>query len=232
MKNQYFGDQNDYFKYDLLAFLAEELSGIRKLSIVWMLTEDDGSKDGQKTRYEKGSGDRVLYRFLQKALDDGTRNVKKLEEYFEIAGHRFSYCSYGAERVFIHRDRAAYFRSIPNDNLKDAVIFLDPDNGIEVKTIGDENGHKYMTTDEIEQIYKRMGPESVLVIYQHLPRKHRKLFFYSVFSLLIEKLGCPMPVSISDNVIAFIILAKDRRQQKKVRNALSEFTRSRITIYD
>jgi hypothetical protein len=234
MKNQYFADRNDYFKYDLLIFLAEQLAGIQKLSVVWMLTGNDESQDGQKIKYGKGAGDRGLYGFLQKTLEagNGTRNVNKLEEYFRESRHRFAYYPYGIERLFLHRDRAAYFEGIPKESLEDAVVFLDPDNGLEARTAGDINGHKYVKLEEVELIYNGMGQNSVLVIYQHLPRRHRKLFSYSTFNQLAEKLGCAMPVSISDNQIAFIILAKDKKQQAKVREALHEYTRSHLEIFD
>lgn len=101
-----------------------------------------------------------------------------------------------------------------------------------MKSIGDGNGHKYVKSEEIELIYSKMGQNSVLIIYQHLPRLHRKLFLYSTFSRLIDKLGCAMPVSISDNTIAFIIMAKDRKQQRRVREALHEYKRSHLEIYD
>ncbi len=44
MKNQYFGDINDYRKYGLLrsVLAASRMS----LFVAWMLTEDDGSSDG------------------------------------------------------------------------------------------------------------------------------------------------------------------------------------------
>jgi len=41
-----------------------------------------------------------------------------------------------------------------------------------------------------------------------------------------------MPVSISDNRISFIILAKDRKPQTEVRQALHEYMRSHLAIYD
>jgi hypothetical protein len=77
-----------------------------------------------------------------------------------------------------------------------------------------------------------MGNTSILVIYQHLPRVHRKLFLYSTFSRLVEKLDCSMPVSIRDNLISFIIFAKTKQRQKEVRQALQEYTRSHLEIYD
>ena len=40
MKNQYFGDINDYRKYGLLRLIAKK-TGL-KIGICWMLTPDDG----------------------------------------------------------------------------------------------------------------------------------------------------------------------------------------------
>ena len=77
-----------------------------------------------------------------------------------------------------------------------------------------------------------MGNASILVIYQHLPRVHRKLFLYSTFSRLVEKLDCAMPVSISDNRISFIILAKTKERQAEVLQAPHEYTWSHLDIFD
>jgi hypothetical protein len=231
VKNQYFADQNDYFKYDLLISLAKQLT-VKKLSVVWMLTPDDGSHDGGKVTYSRGASDSGLYQFLQKSLHDGTRNVARIDDYFKGAGHDLDYCSYGDSETFCQSDRATYFKGIPKANLDDAVIFLDPDNGLEVQSKGKTNGDKYVKLNEVELIYNKMGKSSILVIYQHLPHVHRKFFLYSTYSKLIEKLKCPMPVSISDNTIAFIILAKDKNRQKEVRQALHEYTRSHLEIYD
>jgi hypothetical protein len=86
--------------------------------------------------------------------------------------------------------------------------------------------------EEVASLFSRMDESSVLAIYQHLPRLHRKLFLYSTFNRLIDRLGCPTPVAISDNTIAFIILAKNRKRQTEVRQALREYTRSHLEIYD
>jgi hypothetical protein len=42
MKNQYFGDINDYRKYGLLRMLHS--TGDGRLLVAWMLTPDDGSQ--------------------------------------------------------------------------------------------------------------------------------------------------------------------------------------------
>jgi hypothetical protein len=231
VKNQYFADQNDFFKYSLLIFLTEQLA-TKRLSVVWMLTPNDESQDGGKTDYPNGAGNRGLYQFLKGALDHGTRNVARIGDYFKGADHGFDYCSYGDAETFYHRDRATYFKGIPKENLDHAVVFLDPDNGLEVKSTGGTNGDKYVKLDEVELIYDKMGKSSILVIYQHLPRIHREFLLYGIANRLVEKLKCPMPVSISDNQVAFIILAKDKNRQKEVHTTLHEYTRSRLEIYD
>ena len=43
MKNQYFGDVNDYRKYGLLRALQGE--GSLSTLVAWMLTPDDGSNE-------------------------------------------------------------------------------------------------------------------------------------------------------------------------------------------
>lgn len=49
MKNQYFGDVNDYRKYGLLRALTGQ--GALTTTVCWMLTPDDGRTDGRFTEY-------------------------------------------------------------------------------------------------------------------------------------------------------------------------------------
>lgn len=47
MKNQYFGDKRDYFKYDVLERLAADVPEIQQLTCVWMLTPPDTTGQGK-----------------------------------------------------------------------------------------------------------------------------------------------------------------------------------------
>ena len=49
MKDQYFGDVNDYLKYGLLRALTARSR--LSLAVCWMLTPDDGRTDGRFTEY-------------------------------------------------------------------------------------------------------------------------------------------------------------------------------------
>ena len=50
MKNQYFGDTRDLFKYDLLEHLMDHFRP-RTFAFIAMLTEDDDTDHGQKRNY-------------------------------------------------------------------------------------------------------------------------------------------------------------------------------------
>jgi hypothetical protein len=49
LKNQYFGDVNDYRKYGLLRALSS-VTGL-PVGVCWLLTMDDGRSDGEFRRY-------------------------------------------------------------------------------------------------------------------------------------------------------------------------------------
>ena len=82
MKNQYFGDINDYRKYGLLRCFEEAKL---KVGVCWMLTQDVANSDGQETRYLQEPWrwrqyDPELFDFLDKCVADGKRSVRRLEE--------------------------------------------------------------------------------------------------------------------------------------------------------
>ncbi len=176
MKNQYFGDRNDYFKYDLCIFLTENLPRIKRFTFIPMLTADDGGQDGAKIKYSMGVGRESLYRFLQECLGDGRREVVRLREYIRKPHIQFDYCPYGdtLEMEFTHATRDNYFEQIPPSSLQSAVILVDPDNGLEVKTSRPGNLHKYIRYSEARVLFTRMSRDSVLVLYQHLPQSSGK----------------------------------------------------------
>jgi hypothetical protein len=82
MKNQYFGDVNDYRKYGLLRAIIEA-SHLRVL-VAWMLTPDDGSSDGKFVSYleqpEKWSKyDPQLFQHIRSMLSGGQRRVSLID---------------------------------------------------------------------------------------------------------------------------------------------------------
>ena len=74
---------------------------------------------------------------------------------------------------FVDATRQEYFDGIPTDWLARAVVFVDPDIGLETGTRGYMRGNgaeKYLLYEELRAIAARATDDSVIVIYQHLQR--------------------------------------------------------------
>jgi hypothetical protein len=172
MRYQFFLDARDYVKYALLDDLMAQLN-LGQLTIVWMLTPDVGNTHGsRRPKFDESRSDLNL--FFQQVPRPNLRDVK---DYFSRRGYVCN--SYGdrSDAYITRASRDAYFRSIESGLLKDALVFLDPDNGVEPRS-GATPFH--VRLNELRDLWNRMGRESVLVIYQHLPRKKADVFWPDV----------------------------------------------------
>lgn len=173
MKNQYVGDIGDYGNMGMLRILQN--AGFR-IGVNWYLTPNDNSKDGRHIHYlDKpcDTPDPYLHKALAQLVSTECRNISGLEAPDLLPGAVFynevldySRTSHASERKVIrHRWDAA-----ARERLKDCdLVFLDPDNGLEVKSTRPYHmpGNKYVTYEEAKQYYAE--GKSVL-IYNHRDR--------------------------------------------------------------
>ena len=85
MKNQYFGDVNDYRKYGFLRCLLDVTK--LPLGVCWLLTPNDERNDGERRRY-LGDRDRVQWHKYDPKLYDllsRTRGMKRNERNVSLA---------------------------------------------------------------------------------------------------------------------------------------------------
>ncbi len=156
MKNQYAGDVRDFYKYDLLLDLVQDYE---QLTNVIMLTPNDQTGEGRKRGYSVGDRRADLHAFL--ATHNDVKNLPKL-----FTGRGFTYNHY--DRPFAHEGREDYFCSIPDGWLQNAVVFCDPDIGLEDdRAYSRKAPTKYIWFKEAAELLGRIK-DSCLVIYQHL----------------------------------------------------------------
>src|SRR5258706_4201397 len=112
MKNQYFGDVNDYQKYGLLRTLAN--NGQHKIGVCWMLTANDGRSDGNFTDFLNKPDvwrkhDAPLFDLLHKwVVSDRSRSVALAQHTNMLPGAEFH-----SEFLTDSRDdRAKYFEEM------------------------------------------------------------------------------------------------------------------------
>jgi hypothetical protein len=170
VKVQYFGDVNDYRKFALLRLLSEV--GQFKIGVCWMLTPEDASGHGDKRSYQKQpekwrSYDPPLFDALVRVPAPPTiKDLQRVESEALIQGATF-FNDFAPDAL---KERRAYHARCMTVLGACGLVFLDPDNGLEVKSVpkGRKTSSKYAFLDEVADHYA--GGRSVLV-YQHFPRR-------------------------------------------------------------
>lgn len=212
MKNQYFGDRRDFFKYDLVLTLIEQIDCLKTFTFIPMLTENDTSKDGNVTQYD-GSRRKDLELFLRRCLKTSDRNIAKLRDYMN-GKKGITYYPYKELEFFTHHGRQKYFDEVKASVLRNAVVLFDPDNGFEVKSMGSGNGHKYLRFEELSSIFERTV-NSLVLVYQHIPRVQRKIFFAQMAEKIKKSINTEKCICLSDNEIVFFIMAQNDELMNK-----------------
>jgi len=219
MKDQYFGDINDYRKYGLLRIL----SGMRyfgqsniSVAICWMLTPDDGKSDGVKIDYLKKPDkwrkfDPDLFDCLEKLLPPHKqkREVKSAEEGGFLPPSTTSYL------VILTDDkkkRLDYFDILLKKIKGVDLIFFDPDNGINIRSrrYGNQYSSKFLYWCEL--ICSFLAGHSIL-FYQHFRRTKgitRDQFIAELANEIIESIGVNEVFSFRTPHVVFFLLPQDR----------------------
>jgi len=190
MKNQYFGDINDYRKYGLLRILSN--GGSMKIGVCWMLTADDGRPDGGHTHYleepEKWRKyDPDLFDLLKKTVRGaGVRDVRQLE----CTGILPAALFYAQLLTDCPAERHNYFAEMLRRFEDVDLIFFDPDNGLGVKStsLGRKDSCKYLYWHEVHSAF---GRDHSLLVYQHFPREEHEPFIQKIARHIRCHLGGP-----------------------------------------
>lgn len=207
MKNQYFGDVNDYRKYGLLRALSS-LTGLR-VGVCWLLTADDDRNDGKFRRYLEDPPawsryDRQLYERLRTLLSPGvTRSVEHARTWDLIPGATY----YDALLQDDLNSRREYFEGAWSALGACPILFFDPDNGIEIpsRKMGTKGSAKYLYWREIEQAYANGHS---LVIYQHFARVARDEYTAGLATEMATRLHAPLVDSFRTPHVVFFLVAR------------------------
>ncbi len=205
MKDRYFGDVHDYVKFALIRQLTD-LEGAR-MAVCWMLTQDDAGKDGQRTSYlwepEKWRAfDPQLFEFLRhQVLERESRNVRAIERSNLLRNCRFYSRKLVDDRIWRHR----YFDQFLDFARGSPIVFFDPDNGVEVKSVryGGRNSSKYLYWNEIDQALRASHS---LLIYQHLPPKPRRPLIRRIAGRLLQASQGGVVYTIRTGKVAFFLV--------------------------
>jgi hypothetical protein len=167
---KYFGDDRDYFKYDLITTLVSDTS-LRHYVFVPMLTEHRQDNEGNQVPKPRIGKRGELLNFIKSC------NGKSLAHWERwLAPHVASYRAIDPvdRTIFSNDTRDNYWSQVqPLLKQKETLIFLDPDTGLQLgrkSAIHERDWPKYILDNELGHLIENLHPTSALLVYQHLPR--------------------------------------------------------------
>jgi hypothetical protein len=213
MKDQYFGDINDYRKYGLLRILIGR--GTRRAAVCWMLTPPDGRTDGRLTSYlatpeEWRDYDPELFEYLHKTVHARQRRrVREIERAGLLSNTRF-------HSSFIPDDthgRTRYFDAFFERAAGCQLVFFDPDNGLEVPSVacGHRSSSKYLYWRELETAFAN---GHTLLVYQHFPRVPRDAFEKQQAEEILQRTRAREVIALRTNRVVFLLAPQTAHREE------------------
>jgi hypothetical protein len=211
MKNKYFGDINDYLKYGLIRSILHAYKF--HLLVAWMLTDPDEKNDGKFIDYLSNPRqyrcyDPELYEELQLMSKKDTRAVTLIEQTNLIPGARY----FSVIVPDSSKDRISWSQELLSNAQDSDLVFLDPDNGIEVKSkpYGRKYSSKYLYWREVNGLWEQ---GKSLLIYQHFCREERRLFVKRIRGRLQEMAkGSKISTFATPRVVFFMALQLEHQK--------------------
>jgi len=220
MKLQYLGDARDAFKWDLLHWICTKSSPrFANLIFVPMLTPDSENSTEGKTP-NKWFQCREFIRPFINSLKKEPRSLERISalESVEQNAPSFHVSLFSLSR-YIEPDnrRNDYWVGFTPEEYENSVVFFDPDNGFETKT---QHGTKWMRHTEVKHFLSRLPKSSVVVVYQHRPRRT----WDDVFAGLMKSLDYThTAVAAHEGNLAFVALAGNESAGRRVIAAVEKY---------
>ena len=229
MKNQYFGDRRDFMKYDLLMELVETTPKVCRLTNIPMLTPNDETGEGNVLAYAEANRRSDLYHFLRYCLARGDRNIRNLRALFQ--GRHYAYCGHHDDLHYTHQQRHEYFTSVPTQALEDAVVFIDPDTGIQTEDhayMRRAGIDRYLFWDNITHAFGRMSSCSVLIVYQHLQRNANLVVqnLQEKSLSLFQHVNVLSVAVVDDGDVAFLVTSASPANMDHIAQLLPQYAES------
>lgn len=182
--------------------------------VAWMLTPDDKSKDGKFTTYlnqpdKWAHHDPELFHALRESLQHNrARRVRLIENTNLLPG-----AEYFSDIVTdTAPEREAWFKALAKQAQACDFVFLDPDNGLEVKSrpYGRKDSSKFLFWREAEALW---GTGKSLLIYQHFVRENRVRYVQRKLEALLVAAPEAIVGAFSTSNVVFLMALQPKHQQ-------------------
>jgi len=203
--------------------------------VAWMLTPDDGSTDGNFTLYlEQPSKwskyDPQLFQGIRDILSNKQQRRVSLLENTGLLPETY----YFSNRVpDSSPERNAWFSSLTAHSQECEFVFLDPDNGLEVKSTpyGRKYSSKFAYWREIEKLW---SSGKSLLIYQHFIRENRINFIQRMMGELKNTTPSSLVEAFSTPHVVFLMALQPKHHNfhSEIVNSVQSNWKGQIQHWD
>lgn len=208
----------------------KSMPGLTSFTFIPLLTESNGKADlksGTKKDMAKavkngkaGSQNSNLLQHVSRLqeIDSDLEYVQSLHSYFKNDNILMDILH---PHTFTHKEREHYFNNVFASFPKKSLVFLDPDIGLEES----KPDQRHLLFSEVKMIYDHLDAGSVLMIYQHFPRKVHEDYIRQRCTQLSELTGSS-PLTITDNEIIFFLCTKIPGMEERLEMVLESYANS------
>lgn len=205
MKNQYFGDVNDYIKYGLLRVLSQAT----RVGVAWMLTPDDDRTDGpSRTAYRKDLAWREHYpdsfhRLARLAAQPSARNVELFRRWDLVLR------ALDVEALLpeIADARGQWLAAALQALEPCPLVFFDPERASRSTRFRTAGAARAATCTGTRRS-RRGRPGHSLLVYQHFPRESRETFVERLTDLASRRLAGARVASFRSDHVLFLLASR------------------------
>ncbi len=171
---KYFGDDRDFFKYDLITHILRT-TDIINYAFIPMLTHHRQSNEGNKVPIHHSARSEELFRFIDLCPN---KSLKHWEAWLGDYVESYKTIEPVDEIFFSDENREKYWEKfLPVASIEQALVFVDPDTGMETgrdSYLRKAGRDKYLLNKELKHLIGALADSSFLMIYQHLQRNKKK----------------------------------------------------------
>lgn len=222
---KYFGDNRDYFKYDLISFVLSK-NIFASYCFVPMLTKHRTDREGEVALKPSTCKSTKLFNFIKEHENQDLNHWEKWLKQFVPIYKTIQPVNYS---YFADHDRSKYWEInreiLVSDN---AFIFVDPDTGLQAgrkSCIKKTDKEKYILNDDLFCLLNYLSDSSMYIIYQHLQRNRHN--HVEDIERKIRVLGNFYPnlfVTIYyEDDLAFVFATKRNRIYHQVNKTIAEY---------
>lgn len=228
---KYYGDDRDYFKYDLISAVLEECA-FGSYGFVPMLTEHRFDNEGNIEPKPSSCKSQELLNFI---CSHSKPDLNNWESW--LKRYTSSYATVQPiNSIYIGNEKRNAYWSKFNQviSMPESLIFFDPDTGVQAgrqSPIKNEEYEKYILNDEMPIILNMLSETSAFIIYQHLQfnSKKRESDIARKLEALSSMAAGVRASAYREKDLAFLFISKSSEIHERIQQALEKYF-SRSTV--